>query len=329
MFATALAHDRAIDPLANYTAVRAKTLRAIDTVAADLFIQYERRSAPVLYCRAGSRPDPQQFVELAEAGIDNLYVRTDDFRDFSDGLLESLEVVLRQDSLPPTEKFAVMQLAVAVAMDKSLRLVDCAKFRIMADQIAKEVVALVSDGDVLPRELFQIARHDFNTFTHVTNVASYSVILAEQLGISDELELRKIASAAILHDVGKRFIPASILTKAGRLTPEEREIIELHPQRGYEALCDQSGLDFGQLMMVYQHHERVDGSGYPVGVPYDEIHLWARLLAVVDVFDSMTAKRPYRRAATPDHVLGYQRRLAGTHFDHEVVECWVSAMNKT
>jgi HD-GYP domain-containing protein (c-di-GMP phosphodiesterase class II) len=329
MFATATAYDRAIDPLANFTAIRVKTLRAIELVAADLFIQYERQSAPVLYCRAGSRPDPQQFVELEESGIENLYVRTADFRNFSDGLLESLQDVLRRDSLQPTEKFAVMQLAVAVAMDQSLRLVDCAKFRTLADQIGKEVVALVIDGDVLPRELFQIARHDFNTFTHVTNVASYSVILAEQLGIVDELELRKIASAAILHDVGKRFIPASILTKAGRLTPEEREIIELHPQRGYEELCDQSGLDFGQLMMVYQHHERVDGSGYPVGVPYDEIHLWARLLAVVDVFDSMTARRPYRRAATPEHVLEYQRQLAGTHFDHEVVECWVSAMNKT
>jgi HD-GYP domain-containing protein (c-di-GMP phosphodiesterase class II) len=329
MSATAIDHNRAVDPLANYMAVRASTLRTIDCVSADLFVQYEPHSAPVLYCRAGIRHDPQQFVELAEAGVENLYVRAADFHNFSDGLLESLEGVLQQESLQPAEKFAVMQLAVAVAMDQTLRLVDCAKFRILADHIGNEVVALVIDGDVLPRELFRIARHDFNTFTHVTNVASYSVMLAEQLGIADKQELRKIASAAILHDVGKRFVPASILTKAGRLTPEERAIVEAHPQRGYEELCDQSGLDFGQLMMVYQHHERVDGSGYPVGVPQNEIHFWARLLAVVDVFDSMTARRPYRRSATPEYVLDYQRQQAGTHFDHEVVECWVSAMNKT
>jgi HD-GYP domain-containing protein (c-di-GMP phosphodiesterase class II) len=329
MPATATALRSSTDPLALFTAVRAKTLRTIDSVAADLFVQYERRCAPVLYCRAGTRPDPQQFVDLDESGVENLYIRTSDFHEFSDGLLESLESTLRQDSLQPTEKFAVMQLAVAVAMDQTLRLVDCAKFRTLAAQIGNEVVSLVTDGDVLPRELFSIARHDFNTFTHVTNVASYSVMLAEQLGISDKQELRKIASAAILHDLGKRFIPASILTKAGRLTPEERVIIETHPQRGYEELCDHADLDFGQLMMVYQHHERVDGSGYPVGVPHREIHLWARLIAVVDVFDSMTAKRPYRRAATPEYVLDYQRGLAGTHFDSEVVECWVSAMNKT
>jgi HD-GYP domain-containing protein (c-di-GMP phosphodiesterase class II) len=329
MAATVKDHRRALDPLANYVAVRATTLRTIDMLATDLFVQYGPHNAPVLYCRAGSRPDPQQFVELVEGGVAYLYVRAADFLRFSDGLLESLEDVLRKDSLPPAEKFAVMQLAVAVAMDHSLRLVDSTKFRNLAEHVGHEVVELVSGGDMLPRELFRIARHDFNTFTHVTNVASYSVMLAELLGITDKQELRKIATAAILHDIGKRFIPAAILTKAGRLTPEEREVVELHPQRGYEELCDQSGLDFGQLMMVYQHHERVDGTGYPVAVPRGEIHEWALLLAVVDVFDSMTARRPYRRSAAPEHVLDYQRSLAGTHFDHEVVECWVSAMNKT
>jgi HD-GYP domain-containing protein (c-di-GMP phosphodiesterase class II) len=112
------------------------------------------------------------------------------------------------------------------------------------------------------------------------------------------------------------------------LTPEEREIIETHPQRGYEELCEQLKFEFGQLMMVYQHHEHVDGTGYPVGVTCDEIHPWARMLAVVDVFDAITAKRPYRRSVTPGHALDYQRQCAGTHLDREVVECWVSAMNK-
>ena len=77
---------------------------------------------------------------------------------------------------------------------------------------------LFGDGDVLPRELFRMARHDFNTFTHVTNVASYCVMLAKKLGINDDNELRKIATAAILHDLGKRFIPSRILTKTTKLT---------------------------------------------------------------------------------------------------------------
>lgn len=328
MPAKANATGSASNPLAHYVAVRVNTLRTIGGASADLFVQYEPNSVPILYCRAGHMPDAQQFLELEAVGVENLYVRAADFANFSDGLLDSLETVMRQDSLPATEKFAAMQLAVAVTVDHALRLVDCAKFCELADKVGKDVVALLVEGEVLPRELFQIARHDFNTFTHVTNVASYCVMLARQMGVADADELRKIASAAVLHDLGKRFISASILTKAGRLTIEERAIVEAHPQRGYEELCHQSDLEHGQLMMVYQHHERVDGTGYPVRVPMREIHPWARMLSVVDVFDSMTARRPYRRAATPETVLDYQRQQAGKHFDHEVVECWASAMTK-
>jgi HD-GYP domain-containing protein (c-di-GMP phosphodiesterase class II) len=329
MSATAVANDQATNPLAGFVPVQLHTLRTTRVDAADLFVQYEPHCEPMLYSRAGSRPNEEQFAELEEAGVENLYVRNDDFYTFSSDLMESLASLLKEESLPKTEKFAALQLAVAVEIDQTLRLVDCSKFRTLAEKIGHELVGLLGDAEVLPRELFRIARHDFNTFTHVTNVASYSVILAQHLGFTNDKELRQIASAAVLHDVGKRFIPASILTKPGRLDPEEREIIEAHPLRGYEELCQRTELEFGQLMMVYQHHERVDGTGYPVRVLNGEIHPWAKLLAVVDVFDAMTARRPYRRPATPEYVLEYQRQQAGTHFDREVVECWISTMSKT
>ena len=328
MSATITANDQAVNHLAGFVPVQLHTLRSTRADAADLFVQYEPHCEPMLYSRAGSRPNEQQFAELQEAGVESLYVRNDDFYTFSSDLMDSLESLLQQESLPKTEKFAALQLAVAVEIEQTLRLVDCGKFRAVAEKVGHDLVDLLGDAEVLPRELFRIARHDFNTFTHVTNVASYSVILAQRMGITDALELRKIASAAILHDVGKRFIPASILTKPGRLDPEEREIIETHPLRGFEELCQRTELEFGQLMMVYQHHERVDGTGYPVRIMNGEIHPWAKLLAVTDVFDAMTARRPYRRPATPEYVLEYQRQQAGTHFDREVVECWISVMSK-
>jgi HD-GYP domain-containing protein (c-di-GMP phosphodiesterase class II) len=222
-----------------------------------------------------------------------------------------------------------LQVAFAVEIEQTMRLVDSGKIRSLAERVSRDLVTLFATSEVLPRDLFRIARHDFNTFTHVTNVASYSIILAEQLGIRDRLELEQIATGAMLHDIGKRFIPAAILTKNGPLDPEERELVETHPLRGYEELCDRPGLSFGQLMMVYQHHEHVDGSGYPVKILGDEIHPWAKLLIVVDRFDAMTAKRPYRRPATLEFVFDYQRQRAGTYFDREVVECWISAMGKT
>jgi HD-GYP domain-containing protein (c-di-GMP phosphodiesterase class II) len=324
----ATANDQVTNTLAGFVPVRRTTLRASRVNVVDLFIQYERGAEPRLYCRAGSHPTDEQISELEAAHIQNLYVRSGDFNTFSNDLFASLDTLLRQPQLPPNEKFAALQLAAAAALEQALRLVDCSKFRALAEKISGDLVALLGDRDVLPRELFRLARHDFNAFTHITNVASYAVILAQKLGITDHNVLRKIASAAMLHDLGKRFIPARILTKSERLTTEEREIIESHPLRGYVDLAEQSDLEFGQLMMVYQHHERVDGTGYPVRIRKEEIHPWARMLAVVDVFDTMTAKRPDHRPESPERVLEYQRQQAGTRFDGEYVECWISAMTK-
>jgi HD-GYP domain-containing protein (c-di-GMP phosphodiesterase class II) len=292
-------------------------------------VQSEPDAEPVLYCRAGSHPDDQQFAELAEGAIESLYIRDDDFCNISNDVLAKLDLLVEQKNIRPTEKFAALQIAVAVTVEQTLRLVDCSKFRALARKVGEDLVTLFGDGDVLPRELFRMARHDFNTFTHVTNVASYCVVLARKLGINDNNELQKIAAAAMLHDLGKRFIPSRILTKTTKLTAEEREIVESHPTRGYVELCERGETDFGQLMVVYQHHEHMDGSGYPVGVVKDEIHPWARMLAVVDVFDTMTAKRPEGRTATAEQALDFLRKQAGTQFDREVVECWISAMTKT
>jgi HD-GYP domain-containing protein (c-di-GMP phosphodiesterase class II) len=326
MLANTTAHVRATNRLAGYVSVKLATLRSVETPGADLFVQYDDSQPPLLYCRAGDRLDPEHLAEIERAGVEQVYVRKEDFFRFSDDLHECLDSILRRDSIAAPEKFAALQVAVAFDVEQSLRLVDCSKFCDVAERVGHELVELFTTGEVLPHELFSMARHDFHTFTHVTNVASYCVLLAEQMGVEDRNKLRQIAAAAMLHDIGKRFIPASILTKPGSLTAAERETIERHPLRGYEELCDREDLNFGQLMMVYQHHERVDGTGYPVGIRRDEIHPWASMLAVVDVFDAMTAKRPYRRPQQLDVVLDYQQQRAGTHFDEEVVTCWTSLM---
>jgi HD-GYP domain-containing protein (c-di-GMP phosphodiesterase class II) len=312
-----------------YVPLRASVLRSIDSAAADLFVQYDRRREPVLYCRAGCLLDAQHFAELADSGVEHVYVAKEDFDRVSSRLLDSLEAYLHRETVPQAEKFAALQVAVSVEIENSLRAVDCGTFQSVADKVGRQLVSLLAASDVLPRDLYRIAQHDFSTFTHVTNVASYAVILAEEMGERDAETLEQIASAAMLHDVGKRFVPTGILHKAGQLDPEERETLEAHPLRGYVELCDRPGLEFAQLMVVYQHHERIDGCGYPVRIPGDEIHPWAKLLSVVNVFDGMTAKRANRRPAKLENVLEYQRQQAGKQFDPEIVKCWTSLMSKS
>jgi HD-GYP domain-containing protein (c-di-GMP phosphodiesterase class II) len=185
-------------------------------------------------------------------------------------------------------------------------------------------LARVVASDAIPfGDLFNTLEHDFYTFTHVVNVSVYCLLIAGQAGITDHDELAKIAGGALLHDIGKRHIPASVLNKSARLTDDEWALIREHPLSGFKELADRSDVSWGQLMMVYQHHERLDGSGYPAGVCGEDIHPWAQICAVADVFDALTCQRPYRKATPKANACDYLLRHADQWFDSQIVNCWV------
>ena len=315
------------NPSSGFICIQVALLKRLRTAAVDVFVQSDPKRPPVLHCRAGHSLEPQHLFGLADAGVERVYVRSEDFQGFGSQLFAAVESDNEREPVPAEERFAAMQLAVAVEIERTAQLLDCGPYIALSERTGRELAAMLATTDVLPRDLFRLARHDFNTFTHVTNVASYILVLAKRLGVTDRGDLEALAIGAMLHDVGKRHVPASILNKPSRLDPPERELIELHPTRGFEDLCDRPELSDVQLLMVYQHHERVDGGGYPVGVRRDQIHPWARMLAVVDVFDAMTGVRHYRRPASARDALSYIQRSAGTHFDPEIAACWISAMS--
>jgi HD-GYP domain-containing protein (c-di-GMP phosphodiesterase class II) len=280
-----------------------------------------------LYCSADVLLTEQDINRLLERGCRALYLSDAAHAELSEQLTASLGDRLADNSSAPEERLAYLQSAMALEIDTAFHTIDCDRFVSLSHQIAGQINALLAETDVVPKRLVQMLRHDFYTFTHITNVATYAAILADKLGIVAE-ERQKITVGGLLHDIGKRFIPASILCKKGQLTPREWEQVRSHPQRGYEDLREREDLDPGQLMMVYSHHERIDGKGYPVGLVGDEIHPWARLLTVVDVFDALTGARPYRSSWKVTEALAYLERNAGTQFDGEIVQCWLSAMNQ-
>ncbi len=172
--------------------------------------------------------------------------------------------------------------------------------------------------------------HDYTTFSHATNVAANSVLLARSSGINAQQDLLSIAQGALLHDLGKRFVHKRTLQKHGPLSTAERAAIRQHPARGFETLClcPDGIVSWDHLMMVYQHHERWDGSGYPVGLVGTEIHPWARICAIADVFDALTHDRAYHGARDYDKVLAYLDRQAGREFDQELVRCLTSIVTQ-
>ena len=130
-----------------------------------------------------------------------------------------------------------MQFAVALEIEQSLRMVSANTYVAKTKTIGRQIASIVVEDNVVPADLFEIARHEFQTFVHVTNVATYGTLLTKELGIYDKQELELIAVGGLLHDLGKRHIPRMILTKSGALSKQDWEIIRQHTQRGYEELC--------------------------------------------------------------------------------------------
>jgi len=163
-----------------------------------------------------------------------------------------------------------------------------------------------------------IEKRDPYTAGHQRRVANLAREIGLRLGL-DADRVEGLYLGALVHDVGKVAIPVDILTRPGALTAEEFALVKTHVQAGVEVLGD---VDFPWpiVEMVRQHHERLDGSGYPAGLAGDAIGLEARIIAVADVFESMSTHRPYRAALGPDAALAELTRGQLTQFDVTVVD---------
>lgn len=162
---------------------------------------------------------------------------------------------------------------------------------------------------------------DHETTGHSFRVAFYAVALAKAMGIHGE-QLKAIEWGALLHDVGKMVVPDEILRKVGPLTEREWHIMKQHPTWGFDMLAEVSFLQPAVLEIIYCHHERWDGRGYPRGIAGEAIPLAARIFAVVDTYDAITSDRPYRRARSHQAAVAELARVAGQQFDPQVVEAF-------
>ena len=159
---------------------------------------------------------------------------------------------------------------------------------------------------------------DIGTEAHSRRVHGYTLATAREHAVP-ETDLTDLAHGVLLHDIGKIGIPDAILLKPGPLTPEEWAIMRRHPEIG-KALIEKIPFLRGAVPIVYAHHEKWDGSGYPRGLKGEDIPLGARIFMVVDAFDAMTFDRPYSRAKPLEVARTEIRRCAGAHFDPGVVE---------
>lgn len=187
----------------------------------------------------------------------------------------------------------------------------------ISDSVSRNASALIS--------LARLKTADDYTYMHSVAVCAMMIALAKQLSL-DEAQTKSAGMAGLLHDLGKAVMPMKVLNKPGKLTDAEFSIIKSHPVEGHKLLQAVDGIDPIALDVCLNHHEKMDGSGYPKGLEADEISLFAKMGAVCDVYDAITSNRPYKSGWDPAESLRKMAEWADGHFDRQVFQAFVKSM---
>lgn len=161
--------------------------------------------------------------------------------------------------------------------------------------IAGDLMKAIMENDAIAVDIDTLKVSDEYTFKHSVDVATMGMIIAKKYGLSDK-EIYEIGIAGLLHDVGKSKIPNEVLNKPGKLTDEEFALMKQHSLFGFGILKEKEDISDSIRMGVLQHHEKINGRGYPLGVPAGKINLYAKILSVADIYDALVTERPYKKA---------------------------------
>ena len=301
-------------------------LTQASALGVNIYLCAKPNDPPVLFCSALNSIDIARVERLQSEGITKLYIHPDDREKYQTHLRDSWQDLLADEQRPTVDCASVMSEVIRDVLKEQFATGTTESIVETCKQFGTATAKVLGREPVVLKELARVLHHDYGTFTHSANVAAYAVLLGQALGYSlDDLE--QLAAGGLLHDLGKLEISDRILNKPGKLAEEEMNEIRLHPIRGLERVAHRSDLSEGQLMMIYQHHERCDGSGYPVGSNRHEIHPWGRLCAIVDVYEALTSVRPYRRSLSNQTAITILERGRGSEFDEEMLSCWLHLMS--
>ncbi len=234
--------------------------------------------------------------ELLERNLSRLYVSVADRRLYQKHIQTHISQILADRTVDEFTKASIVY-------DSAKELVrEVFSDPIRADNIRncqmliESTVQYVLEGQNAFHNMLRIMSFDYTVYTHSVNVCTFSLALAHAAGIEKTNELIELGTGALLHDIGKAKIPESILHKPGPLDQAEWRTIQQHPQFGVELISETDVIPQASYLPIWQHHERLGGTGYPKRLEDGEIHVYGRIVAIADAFDAMTTNRVYREA---------------------------------
>ena len=220
-----------------------------------------------------------QIHKLFNWGVDSLYIQ--------DGVYSKVAFMEKYEEIVK----AVQGIFESIQQSRRIPIMEMR-------ELAEQMIHPLTDKRGVLSCLYEVKSHSDYTFEHSVNVAITTGVFSNWLHYGD-IEQRNLIMAGLLHDIGKLNVPLQILDKPDKLLDSEFRIIKKHPGEGYNFLANLDEFSEGTKMGVWQHHERMDGSGYPCGLKRTEIHEYAKIVAIADIYDAMTSNRAYRHKLTP------------------------------
>jgi len=251
--------------------------------------------------------DARLISKLGNLGIESVYVRHP-YLDIEpqEILHETTRVQTIQQTQKTFENFRKV---------KTINLADI-------HTIIKKIMEDAIDNRNMLIHLTDIRAHDDYTFGHSINVCLLSVMLGIKMRLKDE-QVLDLALGAVLHDLGKMLVPPEILNKPGKLSPDEWKIMQEHTDKGFDILRKQGALSLVSAHVAFQHHENYDGTGYNRGLSGEDIHKYARIAAIADIYDAITSDRPYRKANLPHEAYEIMLGSRGTKLDPQITDLFL------
>ncbi len=303
--------------LAGYVQLDINLLQADTTAGFDIYIWPEHSPVPVLYHAGTARLDDDHRVRLEEAGTTDVYIKDESEASLHEYVEMHLDKIIADDRIPTGEKAKILYDASLRMAEEVLDQPETHENLKRSETLVRNTISYVLLGKDAFHKLLALKAYDYRTYTHSVNVCAIGLSLAERLGFSSEEELMAFGVGAIFHDVGKTRIPQHVLMKGGPLTDAEWREIKKHPVTGTELISVHKEFPTDAKAVVLEHHEWMDGGGYPDGKRADDIHPFAKVAALVDVYDALTSKRAYKDAVDTYPALKMMKEEVGTHFPDE------------
>jgi putative nucleotidyltransferase with HDIG domain len=197
-----------------------------------------------------------------------------------------------------------------------------------AKHLIEEMVSFVTEDVNAVASLMRLSVHDYYTYNHCVDVAVYAIALARKLYGEDKQLLMMAGMGGLLHDVGKRKVNYNIINKSTALTRDEWEEVKKHPVYGKDLLEEIPTIPDATRLVVYEHHENFDGTGYPNNLKGEDISVLARIVSIADVFDALTTDRSYHKAVAPQEALNTMFGMQPGKFDPHIFQSFNKNFSK-